>query len=288
VEAQEIARLVGNRLLDVYRGYPMGVCFERVVVMPSTLGPPRTPVSPGAIRCEFRHAGTSDHFFLQVSLSEDIHFSLEPQVIESLVSEIRSEVNRFLRSGDMAQWNQRPDQRLRQQENQRRQARGQPTTEPTPDGLHPSLTAVRTANEAFLTDYFNQDGPVRRLFREDARETYRIADTTFIRNTAPGGTWASTAATTNGDTWINTGAARNPYYYTGNSTNGTNAIFGEPVSEAPLTVTESQLKTMLRDLIKENLDLRLSVQESDGEITVEAEVYFDGELITSDSDMIQL
>jgi hypothetical protein len=287
VDIREVVSDLSNLLAEAYRGYPRGVNFVQIQILPNLAGSGNVAEPSNTIRCQFRLVGTIEYFYVQTHVPLFLQRRESPDFAELIVRDIRYEVDQHLGNDDMAQWNQRPDQRLRQQENQRRQARGQPTTEPTMDGVHPSLAAVHVGFDAAratagiaIQDWLNQEGPTRRLFGNDANGAIEYATVAAASAaTTGGGMWAAAPATTTN---------RSFYYTNGNSTNGTNAIFGEPVSEAPLTVTESQLKTMLRDLIKESLDLRLSVQESDGEITVEAEVYFDGELITSDSDMIQL
>lgn len=56
----------------------------------------------------------------------------------------------------------------------------------------------------------------------------------------------------------------------------------------PVALTEETVKTLIETLLTNGLDLKISLDESDGEVTAEVEVRFNGKIIASDSDSIQL
>lgn len=56
----------------------------------------------------------------------------------------------------------------------------------------------------------------------------------------------------------------------------------------PVALTEETVKTLIETLLTNGLDLKISLDESDGEVTAEVEVRFNGKVIASDSDSIQL
>jgi hypothetical protein len=76
-----------------------------------------------------------------------------------------------------------------------------------------------------------------------------------------------------------------PIWYTDATHSATQPYF---VPATPPQSTPEAVQAILETLLTEGLDLKISLDESDGKVTAEVEVSFKGKVIASDSDSIQL
>lgn len=66
------------------------------------------------------------------------------------------------------------------------------------------------------------------------------------------------------------------------------AYQGIPPTSQDEHLKDSYIKDLVKEALKENLELRFSLDESDGEVSLDIEVLFDGEVIASDSDTVRV
>lgn len=257
----------------------------RVVVQPdlySTFG--------NIVRVSFRLIGEQEITHLNISLDGLTHRMIGDQLVATAVEEVVRQTLRALREimeprnrrraeEEMAQWNQRQDQRLRQQESQRRVARGQQPLEVDhtafdevpyrmfiDDASLPRQDTIRQMNEWLTSPLTNRV----ELRRETRTTTERVPlSTTGFTNT-----YVTTANNTASTQW--------------NSNRIGTMQYVQPDSEAAMAVTVDNMKALLMEMLKNGLTINLSMDESDGEVSAEVEVLFEGELIASDSDSVQL
>lgn len=241
---EELLGNIQGYLSDYFRGGDVRI---RDVILPGQI------FDHSRVRVSFNYIGISapgEYFNIETSIDAYMMEYVTGDAVMRVCREITEGINRHRREY-MAQWNQRQDQRLRQQEDQRRVARGQQPVEPQAE--------FPTAD-----DPWGGTAAVNSIYNE----YLRARDVHLNRfQTTP----------------LTTSASPNWYSI---STNSTQAQFQEPVRTH--SFTEDQLKAMLKSMLKDNLDLRISMTESDGEVSVEAEIFLDGELLISDSDSIQL
>lgn len=161
------------------------------------------------------------------------------------------EISQSLRTieREMAQWNQRRTEQLQNQARQRQEA------------AERRQTAAAAIDQEQLYTVFEPTTPYRPL-----------GFNTQTGYDASSQTWSS-ATTSSGYT------ANNSFI----GTTSSNLIFEDP----PLSLTLSEIKNLFKETLK-NLDIRISLDISDGEVTAEVEVWFEGEAITTDSDSILL
>lgn len=221
------------------------------------------------IRATYRIAGIEDFRNIQISLDslfgmrlvqDDIYVFLVRELIRSIEED---------RQTIMAQWNRRRDQQLQDQERQRRVARGQ--EEPEPQRVTFSPPPVRGTGVR-ISDYIDS-------------EAFFNPNTQRIR---PGNSTGFTTTTVSSNTNFiynpNTGVG-----VAGGGAGGSSIGSNTYVRENTLTfdAAEALFKKLLQEKL-ESLDIRISLDESDGDVTAEVEVILDGKVIASDSDSITI
>lgn len=250
MDIRELPAAVEERLAGRFQHEANGVEIQEVVIFNN----------PGMyeLRCVFRLRGSPALHYINADVSDYLHAYRNRELFERVSDEIANRIRIFLRDHEMAQWNLRRDQQLRQQENQRRAAQWRLPTEPIEEELGTiqgfRINTDRTP-DIFSNEHIRTEPTPRR--QGDIFNSTNMA-TTY------------TTAT------FNTAA------------NATTRYFPPSPTEKTFQVTEDQLKQLLKNVLKENLDIRIVMTESDGEVTSEVEVHFDGMMITSDSDSITL
>jgi len=188
---------------------------------------------------------------------------------ERLASELMAHLDEYMRD-----WNNRnPARQAEERERQRREAQGRAESPPTFSGgmARPSLGASTASRQRDMYDY---------AVNRAAEDIMRQEDERFIRHmreNAVATTQYVTAANTSAQ-WINVQP----------SAAAATAQF-QPVvqQERTYSITQSELRQMLAEAMQ-GIDIRISLAESDGEVSAEVEVLFEGEVVASDSDSIQL
>lgn len=184
---------------------------------------------------------------------------------------------------DMAQWNQNQRQQLQQREDQRRDARGQsPEPRAFSGGMAQTGRYVRPGMEIYDT-YESTFGLNEELVRRAAQERQRYHETSMppLQTGRMGGGGGGATMSTAGSAGIST------IQYV-NTIAGAGAASNTVTNREPsLNMSEAKVKELIQGFF-DKLDIRISLTESDGEVTADVEVLLDGNVIASDSDYIQL
>ena len=219
-------------------------------------------------RLRFRPRGTSEYFNIDYAISL-YHSVIRAGTAHAIADDLINELNRFMRD-----WNNRnAAQQAQRREQQRREAQGREERPPTFTGgmVRPSI-GRSTAAPLNIWDDVN-DRAARDIQRQEderfSQEVNRMISSNRLANTE----YFSTAASV--PQWINV----QPSVAT--------TQFVQQVAEQERTysVTQSDLRRMLAEALQ-GLDIRISLSESDGDVTAEVEVLFEGEVVASDSDTV--
>lgn len=205
------------------------------------------------IRISLRPPGANEDLDLAFA------YDLPSMLLTNRYEEIgHAEINNAIRTieDEMAQWNQRRNDRLIEQQRQRQEAaqrnRGEETRAQEAVEYRPL--------EVSIGDYLATPG-----------HGITMTDPYTFQT-------------------IGTGVSR-PFFDTRNTSIANTQWVGTTLQPAEdenvVTFKRSEFKDMLRQALEE-LDIKISLDISDGEVTAEVEVLFDGAVVTSDSDSIYL
>jgi hypothetical protein len=203
--------------------------------------------------------GERSHRVVQVSLDT---FYLNQGAISGIAREYIRELER-----DMAQWNQRQADRLREQEAQRRRAQGR---EDPPITFNSGMANTGTYQ-------FNWDpGDVPALRQEAER-----LQNEYVLNQTSATQWVTDHMSINNTPYVTmTPGLGGTWQVSPNQTTIQMDQHNPPV-------TADMVKNILAEALR-NLDIRISIDHSDGEVEVEIEVSYNGEVIASDSDHVSI
>lgn len=242
-----------------------GWTVSKLYLLPQTLGPDQV------IRVEYLHVDRPTAP-LHIAITLDPYLVLNNVTVSMVASQINSHFDDAMRN-----WNATNAQQARERQEQRSQAlrdnairhRGEEPVRQVEErvdrwGSTSTLTVTRNARPG-LYNYTIEDRPQRTM------STVGVNTNWFTNNSnATTGTYYSIGGGGRGGSSANT-----PFTF----------VNSDPVE--PI-LSREDIVQLIKTELTSKLELKLTLDESDGEVTAEVELFLDGILVGSDRDSVQV